>query len=172
MWIYEKNTEDTARFLLGEEGQRMVICIGVNPNTAKPFELDQTAKQVRNIAYKKGYDGWLLINLYPQRARDPKNLHNDINESLLNENISIINEYLLSKQPVDVWLGWGVPIEERDYLKRCVKELHKIFSSYNPNWLALGKPTKNGHPKHPSRASHSADLAPFDIEKYIDTYCA
>ncbi|MBI2419155.1 MAG: DUF1643 domain-containing protein, partial [Ignavibacteriales bacterium] len=70
-WIYEKSTNNSARFVLGETGKKTIICIGVNPSTATPDKLDPTLESVKRIAKHNGFDGWIMLNIYAQRSTDP-----------------------------------------------------------------------------------------------------
>ncbi|MFR6424354.1 MAG: DUF1643 domain-containing protein, partial [Oscillospiraceae bacterium] len=45
-----------------------LICIGINPSTAQPGDLDNTLKSVERIALGNGYDSFTMFNVYPQRA--------------------------------------------------------------------------------------------------------
>jgi len=63
-WIYHHD-EPLTRYSLGVEGNNPLLGIGVNPSTAKPGNLDPTVASVARFAEAKGYDGWLMFNLYP-----------------------------------------------------------------------------------------------------------
>ena len=78
-WLYQNNATDTARYILGERSENMVACIGVNPSTARPNALDNTLRSVKRISKFNGFDGWVMYNVYPQRATDPYQLHSQIN---------------------------------------------------------------------------------------------
>src|SRR5690606_17601605 len=73
-WVYLKNDENTLRYVLGEKGNKTIACIGVNPSTATPEKLDPTLKKVKTVAKHNGFDGWIMYNLYPQRATNPNDL--------------------------------------------------------------------------------------------------
>ncbi|MBV1756433.1 MAG: DUF1643 domain-containing protein [Dethiosulfatibacter sp.] len=89
-WIYEKAEDNSSRYVLGKEGKKPLICIGVNPSNAEPEKLDNTLKSVERVAEANGYDSWIMLNIYPQRATDPNDLHSQINFDLDYENISHI----------------------------------------------------------------------------------
>lgn len=59
MWVYKNNANNSARYLLGEPGEKSLMCIGINSSTAIPKKLDNTLRNVKSIATKKGYDGWI-----------------------------------------------------------------------------------------------------------------
>ena len=81
-WLY-KNITTSARFVLGEVGNNPLVCFGINSSTAKPpnssdsdpeENLDPTVKRVRRCS-RDGFDGWIMLNVYPQRATDPERIH-------------------------------------------------------------------------------------------------
>ena len=60
-WLYLNNSDDTVRYVLGEKTKNMIACIGINPSTAKPNELDNTLKSVKRISAFNGFDGWIMF---------------------------------------------------------------------------------------------------------------
>ena len=105
-WIYSTNQNNTARFTLGETGTKIIGCIGVNPSTAEPEKLDRTIQSVKRIATTNGFDGWLMLNLYPQRATDPADLHKRANGALYERNQVEIREAVLST----TLIRYGLPM--------------------------------------------------------------
>ena len=67
-WLYKKNRDNSARYILGEAGRKPLVCVGINPSTAEPNNLDRTLTNVRRFSELNGYDGWLMLNVYPQRS--------------------------------------------------------------------------------------------------------
>ncbi len=167
MWVYKNNTDNSARFLLGEAGNKTLICIGINPSTAIPTILDNTLTNVKNISSKKGFDGWIMLNVYPQRSTDPNGLHVEMDLALHQENIRYISEYVKENPIFDVWASWGNLIGIRPYLKECLKDIYQTLSDYNPNWLVLGDLTLKGHPHHPLYIAHKSPFNSFDSVKYF-----
>ena len=49
-WIYEKNEDNTARYVLGTIGAHPLACFGINPSTAEPNNLDPTVRRVQLVA--------------------------------------------------------------------------------------------------------------------------
>ena len=47
--IYSNTSNNKARFLLGEKGSKSLICIGINPSTAEPNNLDNTLKLILRL---------------------------------------------------------------------------------------------------------------------------
>ena len=114
-WLYVPNRYEEYRYILGTRGKRPVICVGINPSTAAPNDLDPTLKSAERIAHANGHDSFLMFNVYAQRATRPDDMERERNEWLHGENMKAFR-YLLSiagEKPV-VWAAWGAIIEKRD----------------------------------------------------------
>ena len=81
-WIYVPDTYEEYRYLLGTVGTKPLVCIGINPSTAHPDHLDNTLKSVERIAHANGYDSFIMVNVYAQRATDPKDMEHAISCSI------------------------------------------------------------------------------------------
>ncbi len=167
-WVFTNNEDDTIRYTLGKLGKNNLICIGINPSRATPDKLDNTVTRVSRIAEIYGYDGWLMLNVYPQRDTYPTNIHLKKEKSIIEANKEEITKVLSQYNFKDVWAAWGTEIGRRPYLYECLKELHKCFDE-RYNWLHYGNLTKFGHPQHPSRMAYTEKLDTFDIIKYLNT---
>ncbi len=166
-WVYEHNEDNSSRYTLGRIGTRNLICIGINPSTATPEGLDSTLKKVNRIAELNGYDGWLMLNIYPQRDTYPNNIDLVSNDDGIKANNKAIQEVLKMYKFKDIWAAWGTTIEHRPFLKDCLEELSKNFdASYR--WLHYDDTTKYGHPRHPLYVSYSKEFKDFDINKYLE----
>jgi len=148
-WIYLNNRTNTVRYVLGEKSKKMVACIGINPSTAKPNKLDNTLKSVKRISKFNGYDGWLMYNVYPQRATDPNDLDNEIDYELRLKNMEVLSQSIQNLGIDTIWVAYGDLIESRDYLPFCMTSLFLNLSHLNLNWKIIEKPTQKGHPRHP-----------------------
>jgi hypothetical protein len=168
MWYYETNADNSARYILGEDGIRPLVCVGVNPSTAEPDNLDPTLRNVKIFSGLKSYDGWLMLNLYPQRSKDINKLHNHLDKRLHDDNLRYIQKYVSSLRRLDIWCAWGTLIGKRGYLKNCLKDMVEVISPLNPDWLTIGKVSKNGHPHHPLYLAHKTPVKKFNIKAYIE----
>lgn len=166
-WLYEKNRNNSARYILGEKGNNPLVCMGINPSTAEPNNLDRTLANVRRFSELYGYDGWLMLNVYPQRSTDPNGLHTDLDEKLHSSNLNYIAEYLSEYDQVDVWAAWGTLIGKRSYLGDVLRDIVEGLNSVGVRWVNIGKVSKNGHPHHPLYLSHQSKIEPFDIKGYL-----
>ena len=93
-WLYVPNFYTEYRYILGTRGQNPLICIGVNPSTAAPDDLDNTLKSVSRIAAGNGFDSWIMFNVYAQRATRPEDMDRELNQTLHRANMAAF-EYIL-----------------------------------------------------------------------------
>lgn len=170
-WLYGHNEDNSARYILGEPGKRMLACFGINPSTATPEALDPTLKQVKRRAAMHGYDGWIMFNVYPQRATDPNDLHAEVDEAIHAENLAVIKDFF-GNYSCDIWAAWGTLISKRSYLFDCLRDIVKVVRPRSSalttsKWVHIGKLSKELHPHHPLYLSHKESPAEFDIERYL-----
>ena len=169
-WLYVPNTYAEYRYILGTRGKNPLICIGINPSTAAPNDLDNTLKSVERIAAGNGYDSFIMFNVYAQRATKPDDMDTDLNEKLHKENMEAF-KYILSlyeKEKPSVWAAWGTIVEMRPYLKQCLKDMVDIGNEYQARWYSSGAISKKGHPHHPLYLRKDSGLDDFDMRKYLD----
>ncbi len=165
-WLYEKNKDNTVRYVLGVKGENPLVCIGINPSTAEPDKLDNTLKSVERVAKTNGYDGWIMLNVYPQRATDPNNLHERRDYDSHCNNLEQIEKIMKEYQP-DIWAAWGTIITRKDYLLNCLYRIVDLSKAYNCKWFSAGTISKKGHPHHPLYLKKDVKLDSFDIDGYI-----
>lgn len=174
-WLYVPDTYCDYRYILGTRGENPLICIGVNPSTAAPGDLDNTLKSVSRIAAGNGYDSWLMFNVYAQRATNPGDMDAALNATLHEENMRAF-EYILGLygegNPPAVWAAWGAVIEKRAYLCDCVRDMIALGKRYGAQWYRAGKLSVKGHPHHPLYLRKDEPTVPFDIESYLSALTA
>ena len=155
--------------MLGTRGEKPLICVGINPSTAVPDDLDNTLKSVERIALGNGYDSFIMFNVYAQRATDPDDMEMTYNCNLHAENMKAF-DYILSLDEQGspaVWAAWGTIIEKRDYLPECVRDMIEIGQKRNARWFSAGKKSKKGHPHHPLYLRKDSGLDEFNVESYV-----
>ena len=168
-WLYAPNFYSEYRYILGTRGKNPLICIGINPSTAKPDDLDNTLKSVERIALGNGFDSFLMFNVYAQRATSPDDMEKTCNPLLHKENLKAF-EYVLSISPKPaIWAAWGAIIEKRKYLPDCVRDMVRLGESYGAAWYCAGAITKKGHPHHPLYLRKDEKIKPFDVSNYLNT---
>jgi hypothetical protein len=167
-WLYAPNFYSEYRYILGTRGKKPLICIGINPSTAKPGDLDNTLKSVERIALGNGFDSFIMFNVYAQRATNPDDMENTCNLQLHKENMEAFSYVLsLSEKPA-VWAAWGTIIEKRSYLPDCLRDMLKIGDTYGASWYCAGAVSKKGHPHHPLYLRKEEKLRPFDTLAYLN----
>ena len=168
-WLYCPNFYSEYRYILGTRGKNPLICIGINPSTARPDDLDNTLKSVDRIAKGNGFDSFLMFNVYAQRATDPDAMEKQLNPLLHQENLKAF-QYVLSLSPHPaVWAAWGTIIEKRDYLPQCLRDMVAAGQQVDARWYCAGAISKKGHPHHPLYLRKDEKLKPFDVEAYLST---
>ncbi len=165
-WIYHTDVNNKYRFALGQKGQKTLACFGINPSTAAPGKLDGTTQSVQRIAAHNGYDGWLMLNIYPQRATKPENIHRRKNNAAIQQNRQVIQDLVDQLNITAIWLAWGDLIDSRTYFQACWQDVYKDLSGKKLTWLSVGQPTKKGHPRHPLYKRKDSLLNDIDIEHY------
>ena len=168
-WLYAPNFYSEYRYILGTRGENPLICIGINPSTAKPNDLDNTLKSVERIALGNGFDSFIMFNVYAQRATSPDHMEKTCNPLLHKENMEAFRYVLSISESPAVWAAWGAIIEKRKYLPDCVRDMVALGQEYGARWYCAGKITKKGHPHHPLYLRKDEKLRPFDVAAYLET---
>ena len=166
-WLYVPNFYSEYRYILGTRGKNPLICVGINPSTAKPDDLDNTLKSVQRIADGNGFDSFLMFNVYAQRATRPDDMERQCNLQLHEENMKAWRYLLSISEKPAVWAAWGAIIEKRKYLPECVADMLRISREYDAEWFCAGAISKRGHPHHPLYLRKDEKLKTFDTERYL-----
>ena len=174
-WLYVPNVYAEYRYILGTRGEKPLICVGINPSTAAPNDLDNTLKSVERIALGNGYDSFIMFNVYAQRATRPDDMERTFNPRLHTENMAAFRyalEQTRSGRPA-IWAAWGNIIEKRPYLPGCVRDMIAVGQELDARWFSAGKRSAKGHPHHPLYLRKGSPLDPFDVETYVSQilYC-
>ena len=165
-WVYETNDDNSARFVLGQifnDVGKTLLCFGINPSTACPTCIDNTIRKIISISANNGYDNWIMLNIYPQRATNPDSMHLQCDENLTVQNMLHIKAIVEKYTDSDVLLAYGNLITKRRYLKKCMGEiLNELVTKYDKK-LKVIKLTKKGNPVHPLYQPNSARLCDYKI---------
>ena len=167
-WLYAPNFYSEYRYILGTRGKKPLICIGINPSTAEPGNLDNTLKSVQRIAHGNSFDSFIMFNVYAQRATRPDDMERQCNLHLHRENMEAFRYVLSLSEKSAVWAAWGAIIEKRNYLSACVRDMVAVGQEFGAQWYHAGAVSKKGHPHHPLYLRKDEPLKPFDIEGYLD----
>lgn len=166
--IYHASPDERFRYLLGQKGKKMLVAFGINPSKANQKRSDATVTRVVRTAAKNQFDGWLMMNVCPQRSTDPKGLKMQSLQEEHRKNSEAFRE-ILKTIPDYACLGaWGNLIESRDYLKHYLTDLVSSPDLIKRKWFCFGT-THQGHPKHPSRSGYN-QFRPFDMVQYMESF--
>ncbi|MDY3725004.1 MAG: DUF1643 domain-containing protein, partial [Candidatus Borkfalkiaceae bacterium] len=125
-WVYETNEDNSARFALGQifdKNGKILLCFGINPSTACPTSLDNTIRKLISISKNNGYDNWIMLNVYPQRATNPDDIHKKCDEQLMAQNMQHIRDVVEKYAESDILLAYGNLISKRKFLKTCLNNI-------------------------------------------------
>lgn len=164
--IYENTENDQWRFSLGQSGSNPLLVIGLNPSTATQEKSDTTVAKAQHVAESSGFDGFVMLNLYPVRATDYQELPPTANQQAYRQNMEAIESIVATQRKAAIWAAWGESIKARSYFAGAIRELSVRLATYNPTYLHFGPLTQEGHPRHPSRLDYSWSLAPFEMIAY------
>ena len=166
-WVYIKTDDNSARFALGEINQKSgatLACIGINPSTATPEALDNTLRRVKDFSEINGFENWIMLNVYPQRATNPDDLDLVANKSLNKKNLQVIRT-VLDTYDCTLWAAWGNLIGKRDYLWKCLWDIAILPDA--EKWVRFGSVTKELNPRHPLYLKRTTSMEEFNICEYI-----
>lgn len=166
-WIYAQDQNRRNRYILGTKGKNPLVCFGVNPSTASPEDLDNTMRNVSRISGEKGYDSYLMLNLYPQRATNPDDMDREADREAMKRNLYYI-ESVLKTGGRTIWAAWGNLIMKRSYLRECLREIVRIADAHSCRWITIGNRSGGGHPHHPLYMPKDAKAVDFDVHKYLN----
>jgi hypothetical protein len=166
-WLYAPNFYSEYRYILGTRGENPLICIGINPSTAEPGNLDNTLKSVDRIARGNGFDSFIMFNVYAQRATNPDAMEKVCNPLLHKENLEAFRYVLSISEKPAVWAAWGAIIEKRPYLADCLQDMVAVGQEYGAAWCCAGAISKKGHPHHPLYLRKDEKLRLFDMDAYL-----
>lgn len=159
--IYACARNDKRRYTLGKSGAKPLLAIGLNPSTANQEKADTTVAKVERVASQNGFDGFIMLNLYPIRATDFHRLPAKVNPSAFAENLDAIEEVVADQSKPMVWAAWGDSVEYHSYFIDARDTLVQRLAKFNVNWLHFGELTAKGHPRHPSRLAYDWKFSPY-----------
>jgi hypothetical protein len=167
--IYSNAHNDLWRFTLGKAGRRKLITVGLNPSTATKEKFDTTVSKVEEVANRNGFDGFVMLNLYPVRATDFRALPTEVTAEAFEENLKNIQAVVASTPQPVIWAAWGESILTREFFVATAKDLFARLHKHGTSWQHFGSLTASGHPRHPSRLQYAWVFSPLDTKSYVRT---
>ncbi|MGE3193507.1 MAG: DUF1643 domain-containing protein [Microbacteriaceae bacterium] len=149
-------SEPTHRFALGRRGSKPLVALAMNPSHADESRSDRTINRLAEASVTLKYDGWLMLNLYPERSPSPRGL-GPFDRSLSDANcVAIIDE--LSANGVSNVLGaWGNP--PHPTIRMAKVEVLKALKGAGIGVFYFGTKTLLGNPRHPNPRARPWDIS-------------
>ena len=163
--IYSNAQNDRWRFTLGKSAKGKLLTIGLNPSTATQEKADVTVAKVEVAARSNGFEGFVMLNLYPVRSTDYRLLPRVPNRKAFQANLERIEAVVASESEPVIWAAWGASIAHHSYFIEARDALFERLGRYKVKWLRFGELTAGGHPRHPSRLSYDWKFAPYVLTK-------
>lgn len=161
--IYHPDHNNQWRYTLGRSGSKPLLVIGLNPSIATPEKLDPTVTRVEKVAQQCGFDGFVMLNLYPVRDTKPQNLPPKADPVAYKRNLEEVEKVVAQYANPTIWAAWGASVVDRPYLLRARDALYERLAQYQPQWRRFGDLTAKGHPRHPVHLSYSWTLEPYEL---------
>ena len=165
---YYESDGDNYRYIIGTKGEHTLIAIGVNPNTATDKNPDKTISKTIEFSIRNGYDSFIAVNLYPQRAKFPKDLDKQEFQNQIQKNLDKIELIVPKLKKYDIVCAWGNSILLRPYLQKSARDIMGILSKNSGSIFMFGNLTEKGHPRHLSRLGYSNKPEPFTYSMYLE----
>ncbi|WP_161494061.1 DUF1643 domain-containing protein [Microcella alkaliphila] len=150
---WNPNPEDpNFRFALGRvltptTSQNPLVVLAMNPSYADVSESDRTVNTVIAASSQFGHDGWIMLNLYPERATRPRKLA-AFDVKLWAQNWAVIDD-VLNTFGVDEVLGaWGDPPNAT--IREAQRRTLSALRARGTRVYYFGKLNKSGAPPHPT----------------------
>ena len=166
--IYSNDRDDHWRYVLGESGKGKLFVVGLNPSTATKEKSDNTVTKAREVAKRSGYNGFVMLNLYPVRATDYSTLPDKPDPEAVAANLNAIESIVSMEPSPTIWAAWGQSVLEKPFFISGAKLLIERLRKYEPKWLHFGDLTRDGHPRHPRQLSYDWAFAEFKVEDYLN----
>lgn len=159
-WLCQESAGQRSRFVLWTFGANPLVCVGVNPSPTVPNDLDRTVSRLTDLAEARGFDSWVMLNLYPQRSTDPKGLMRIHEPKLKAENERHIANFIGGRQLTLLGARCGL-MTRRPYPRTVLAGTFQITDATGCDWVSCGKSLAGGHPQYLSCVARDLTLHPF-----------
>ncbi len=166
-YIYQNTPDNRNRFVIGTEGKNPLIVMSINPSVGSPTQTSSTLGTVRHIAADYGYDSWIVLCLYPQRATHLDELTEMADPALIEENDKVINEILSRYPNHKIWAAWGTHYHDRCFFPQCLANIVKIADKYGDTWMHYGPLDEDGTPRYCLYLENGEGWYPFDVHAFL-----
>ncbi len=135
------------RYALGKSGSDPLVVVCMNPSAAKEDFSDKTINRIISVSKILKRDGWVVFNLYPERATKSVCL-GEYDDVVGKENLAVISDFIKKNHIKDVWGAWGNSNGIKT-LEVAKNSLLKMLKDYGINIFYFGTLTKSQNPRHP-----------------------
>ena len=144
-------SERTHRFALGSIPSSPtgppLVTIGMNPSYADERVADRTVDRIIRASIEHGHSGWVMLNLYPERATKPKDL-GSYDRALSAANCAAIGAVLAQHGVTEVLGAWGGIAHPT--IRSAKADVLAALGSHGIRLFSLDPPTADGEPRHPT----------------------
>jgi len=138
------------RYALGRLGANAtasdpLVVMGMNPSHANEISSDATVNNVISASAQLGYTEWIMLNLYPERASSPADLHG-FDPVLSDSNCAFIRQFVQGHGISEIWGAWGdLP---NSTIRQAKRQVLQTLSGLGTRIFFFGEPTAKGEPRH------------------------
>jgi len=139
-----------------------LVVLAMNPSYANHAESDRTVNKVISASSQLGHDGWLMLNLYPERKTLPTKL-TSFDAGLWAQNWALIEDLLDSFKVTEVLGAWGNP--PHPTIREARTQMLQALAGRGTRVYYFGKLTEAGSPRHPTPRGTPWD--PSGAKRYL-----
>ena len=151
-----------------EQGEGLLLFIGLNPSRADGDRDDPTLRRLIGFARRWGYRELLVLNLFARISPSPAALRR-VKDPVGSRNDAVLEQCCscwTQRPDWDLWCGWGVSgcwrhrdQDLRSLLLPLMAERQRCHPSAS-GLLSIDL-TRGGHPRHPLYSPSQSTLKPF-----------
>lgn len=133
-----------------------LFVLGMNPSHANDRTSDTTVNRVIEASILLGYSGWLMLNLYPERASSPVNLRS-FDQKLSDENCSTIKGFIEAYKVREIFGAWGNPPNAT--IRKARPAVLQAVATTGARIFYFGNLTAKREPRHLNPRRGKLDLS-------------
>ena len=133
-----------------------LIAIRMNPSYADQSNSDKTVNRIIGASVDLGYAGWVILNLYPERATSPKNL-TPYDAALSIANCAAIERVLTAYSATEVLGAWGN--HPNSTIRLAKIDVRTALLRLGVRVFHLDDLTTKNEPRHPTPRGRPLPLA-------------
>lgn len=123
-----------------------LVAIGMNPSYADEHASDKTVNRIIEASVDHGYPGWIMLNLYPERATSPRDL-SPFDPALSAANCAAIERVVAAYGVSEVLGAWGNP---NSTIRLAKADVRAALTRLGVRVFHLDDLTGANEPRHPT----------------------